>query len=57
MKNDFVGHSSSDLPTIFTRDFDTRENCWQITSLVTKKIVIHGNSRIILYVNDYINLL
>ena len=28
----------------------TRENHWQITSLVTKKIVIDGNSCIILYI-------
>ena len=35
---------------IFTRDFDTREIHWQITSLVTKKIGIHGNSYIILYI-------
>ena len=34
---------------IFTRDFVTRENHWQITSLVTKKIVIHDNSCITLY--------
>ena len=33
----------------FTRDFVTRENLWQIASLVTQKIVIHGNSCIILY--------
>ena len=35
---------------ISTRDFVTRENHWQITPLVTKKIVIHGNSCIILYI-------
>ena len=34
---------------IFTRDVVTRENQCRITSLVTKKIVIHGNSCIILY--------
>ena len=33
----------------FTRDFVTRENHCRIASLVTKKIVIHGNSCIILY--------
>ena len=44
------GHSWGDLPMIFTHDFVTRENHWQITSLVTKKIVIHGNSCIILYI-------
>ena len=31
-----VFHSWSDLPMIFTRDFVTRENYWQIASLVTQ---------------------
>ena len=31
------GHSWGDLPLIFTRDFVTRENHWQITPIVTKK--------------------
>ena len=35
---------------IFMRDFITRENHRQIASLVTQKIVIHGNSYIILYI-------
>ena len=43
--NDFLGHSWCDLPMIFirdepmifTRDFVTRENHWQIASLVTQK--------------------
>ena len=39
------GHSWGDLPIIFTR-----ENHWQITSRVTKKIFIRGNSCIILYI-------
>ena len=30
-------HSWSDLPIIFTLDFVTRENYWQIASLVTQK--------------------
>ena len=30
------GHSWCDLPLIFSRDFVTRENHWQITPLVTK---------------------
>ena len=37
MNNDFLGHSWWDLPMIFTRDFVTRENYWQIASLVTQK--------------------
>ena len=37
MNNDFLGHSWCDLPMIFTRDFVTRENHWQIASLVTQK--------------------
>ena len=37
MKKQFFGHSWGDLPMIFTRDFVTRENHWQITPLVTKK--------------------
>ena len=37
---------------IFTRDFVTRENHCRIASLVTKKIVIHGNSCIILYITQ-----
>ena len=37
MNNDFLGHSWGDLPMIFTRDFVTRENHWQIASLVTQK--------------------
>ena len=37
MNNDFLGHSWCDLPMIFTRDFVTRENYWQIASLVTQK--------------------
>ena len=37
MNNDFFGHSWCDLPMIFTRDFVTRENHWQIASLVTQK--------------------
>ena len=36
MKNDFSGHLGGDLPMIFIRDFVTRENVWQSTSLVTK---------------------
>ena len=37
MNNDVFVHSWCDLPMIFTRDFVTRENHWQITSLVNKK--------------------
>ena len=37
MNNDFFSHSWGDLPMIFTRDFVTRENHWQITPVVTKK--------------------
>ena len=37
MNNDFFSHSWGDLPMIFTRDFVTRENHWQITSLGTQK--------------------
>ena len=37
VNNDFVGHSWCDLPMIFTRDFVTRENHWQIASLVNQK--------------------
>ena len=37
VNNDFLGHSWCDLPMIFTRDFVTRENDWQIASLVTQK--------------------
>ena len=37
MNNKFFGHSWGDLPMIFTRDFITRENHWQITPLMTKK--------------------
>ena len=37
MNNDFWGHSWGDSPMIFTRDFVTRENHWQIASLVTQK--------------------
>ena len=33
----FLGHSQCDLSIIFTRDFVTRENYWQIASLVTQK--------------------
>ena len=36
MNNDFFSHSWGDLPMIFTCDFVTRENHWQITSLLTK---------------------
>ena len=32
-----LGHSWCDLPMIFTLDFVTRENHWQIASLVTQK--------------------
>ena len=56
MNNDF-GHSWSDLPMTFTRDFVTREHHCQIISLVTKKIVIHGNSCIILYFTDFLVIL
>ena len=38
---------------IFTCDFVTRGN-WQIISLVTKKIIIHGNSCIILYISQWL---
>ena len=31
-----MGHSWCDLPMIFTRDFVTRENYWQIASLATQ---------------------
>ena len=37
MNNDFWGHSWGHLPMIFTRDFITRENLWQITPLLTQK--------------------
>ena len=37
VNNNFGGHSWGDLPMIFTRDFVTRENHWQIASLVTQK--------------------
>ena len=40
MNNDILGHSWCDLPMIFTRDFVTRENHWQIASLVTQKSLI-----------------
>ena len=48
----YSGHQIawSDLPMLFTRDFVTRENYWQIASLVTQKIVIHGYWCIILYI-------
>ena len=35
----------------FTNNFVTHENYWQITSLVTQKLVIHGNPCIILYIS------
>ena len=39
---------------IFTRDFVTRENHWQINNLTRdQKIVIHGNSCIIPYIITY----
>ena len=44
------GHSWCDLPMIFTRDFVTRENNWQNRLTRDPKIVIHGNSCIILYI-------
>ena len=47
VNNDFFGYEWGDLPMIFTSDDITSENHWQITSLVTKKIVIHGNECII----------
>ena len=37
VNNDVLGHSWCDLPMIFTRDFVTRENCWQTASLLTQK--------------------
>ena len=37
MNNDFLGHSRGDLLMIFTRGFVTRENHWQIASLVIQK--------------------
>ena len=43
------GHLWYDLSMVFTRDFVTRENHWQITSPLTKKIVIHGTKCIILF--------
>ena len=36
------GHSWGDLPMIFTHDFVTRKNHWQITPLMTKKSVTHA---------------
>ena len=44
------GHSWDDLSMIFTNDFVTHENHWQITPLMTK-IIIHGNWCIIFYFN------
>ena len=38
---------------IFTSDEVTSENHWQITSRVTKKIVIHGNECILLFLTRY----
>ena len=49
VNNDFFDHEWGDLPMIFTSDEVTSENHWQITSRVTKKIVIHGNECIILF--------
>ena len=49
VNNNFFGHEWGDLPMIFTSDEVTSENHWQITSWVTKKIVIHGNECIILF--------
>ena len=46
----FFAHSWCDLPMIFFSDFVTRENHCLITVLVTKKIIIHGDSYIILYI-------
>ena len=47
------GHEWGDLPMIFMSDEVTSENHWQITSRVTKKIVIHGNECIILFLTCY----
>ena len=49
LNNDFFGHSWCDLPMISTRDFVTRENHWQLPHS-WPKIIIHGNSCIILYI-------
>ena len=43
-------HSWRDSPIIFNRDCVIHENCWRITPLRTKNIIIHGNAYIILYV-------
>ena len=51
--NNEFGHEWGDLPMIFTSDEVTSENHWQMTSRVTKKIVIHGNKCIILFLTRY----
>ena len=45
----FFGHEWDDLPMIFTDDAVTSENHWWITTWVTKNIVIHSNSYVILF--------
>ena len=47
------GHDWGDLPMIFTIIEVTSKNHWQITSQVTKKIIIHGNKCIILSLTCY----
>ena len=49
----FLGHEWGDLPTIFTSDFVTRENRWQIASRVTQKIVTYGNECVNLFLTRY----
>ena len=46
-------HSWCDLPMIFTRDFITHENIWQIASLVTQKSLKNRYSRKLMHYSLY----
>ena len=53
VNNDFLVTSKVIWAMIFTSDEVTSENYWQITTRVKKKIVIHGNKYIILFLTCY----
>ena len=49
MNNDVLDHEWGDSRTIFMSDTVTSEHYWRITSRVITKIVIHGDSYLILF--------
>ena len=53
MNDNFYGPEGGDLPIIFTSNKVASENHRQITSRMTKKVVIHGNKCIISFLSRY----